>query len=147
MTSFPAEHFARVKMLFPKILAQYSSLVRDGEVIAVSGTLSTEEEKDAKILVNSVFRPGELPPAEPKREKKSSQKRGLYLKFSGSGDALVEKAKIITSIFEGDMPLYFYYEDEKKYHRMPRSEFVEVNDTMLTELKRLLGDKNVAVIY
>ena len=134
-------------VLFPKILAQYASLVRDGEVIAVSGTLSTEEEKDAKILVNSVFRPGELPPAEPKREKKSSQKRGLYLKFSGSSDALVEKAKIITSIFEGDMPLYFYYEDEKKYHRMPRSESVEVNDTMLAELKRLLGDKNVAVIY
>ena len=137
-------------VLFPKVFAQYAQLIRDGEVIAVSGNLSTEEEKDTKLLVNTVFKPGEAPPSAPvskPKESAPSKRCGLYLKFASESDAAVNKAKTITSIFEGDMPLYLYFEDEKKYHKMPKCEFVEVNDTMLAELKRLLGDKNVAVIY
>ena len=135
-------------VLFPKTYTQYSELVREGNVIAVSGTLSIEDEKDAKILVNSVFRPGTAPAETKAAEKKtSSKRRGLYLKFANADDSRREKAEIITSIFDGDMPLYLYFEDEKKYHHMPRSSSVSVNETMLAELKRLLGDKNVAVIY
>ncbi|MBR3149370.1 MAG: DNA polymerase III subunit alpha [Eubacterium sp.] len=134
-------------VLFPKVFLQYASLVREGEVIAVSGTLSIEDEKEAKILVNAVFKPGADAPAVQQPKKSDSKRRGLYLKFRSSDDKRVDKAKIITSIFDGDMPLYFYFEDEKKYHHMPRSSYVQVNDTMLSELKRLLGDKNVVVIY
>ncbi len=139
-------------VLFPKVFVQYAPLVRDGGVIAVSGTLSIEDEKDAKILANVVFKPGSEPQTQqtqPETPKKAadSKHRGLYLKFDSKNDPRISKAEIITSIFDGDMPLYYYYVDEKKYHRMPRSSNVDVNDTMLSELKRILGDKNVAVIY
>ncbi len=40
---------------------------------------------------------------------KKSRHRGLYLRFSSKADGRIEKAKIITSIFEGDLPLHFYY--------------------------------------
>ena len=132
-------------VVFPKVFAQYGALIREGEVIAVTGTLSVEEESDAKLLANRVFKPGTVAP-KPEPQKKRAR-RGLYLKFESNTDPRLEKAKTITSIFEGDTPLYFYYEDEKKYHLMPRNTFVEPNDTMLSELRRLLGDKNVAVIY
>ena len=135
-------------VLFPKTFVQYASLVREGDVIAVSGTLSVEDEKDAKILVNSVFKPGSVPPQPQKKATvKQSKRRGLYLKFESKDDPRIEKANIILSIFDGDVPLYFYYLDEQKYHRMPSGNSVSVNDTMLGELRRILGDKNVAVIY
>lgn len=135
-------------ILFPKILNEYRSMITKGSVIAVRGTLSVEEEKDPKVLVNSVFIPGEEPvktdtaPA----EKKKTSRAGLYLKFGSAEDGRIEKAKVITSIFNGSLPLYFYYEDEGRYHRMPQSEWVDVNPTMLSELRRLLGNDNVAVI-
>ena len=68
------------------------------------------------------------------------------MKFLSADDERIRKASVITSIFDGSLPLYFYYEDTKKYILQPRSAYVDVNDTMLKELKKLLGDKNVAVI-
>ncbi len=140
-------------ILFPKIFMQYASMISDGGVIAVSGTLSIEEEKEVKILANAVYKPNSIPqrkdaPVKATSEEKPKSKRnGLFLKFKSADDERLKKAKTVTSIFEGDMPLYFYFEDEKKYHLQKRSDFVDVNETMLAELKRLLGDENVAVIY
>ena len=140
-------------ILFPKIFAQYASMISEGGVIAVAGTLSIEEEKGAKILVNAVFKPNAIPEAQQKpvgaqpQKSEKSKRRGLFLKFSSAQDERIKRAKVITSIFDGDMPLYFYFEDEKKYHLQRQSDFVSVNETMLSELKNILGDENVAVIY
>lgn len=134
-------------VLFPKVLSQYSSKVYEGAVIAVFGTISIEDEKEPKILVNSVMSPEDLQLKVKPKKKTSSKRRGLYLKFPDKNSPLIKKAEVITSIFEGDMPLYHYFEDEKRYQLLDSNSFVEVNDTMLSELKRLLGDKNVAVIY
>ncbi|MBR1761897.1 MAG: DNA polymerase III subunit alpha [Eubacterium sp.] len=140
-------------ILFPKVFLQYAAMIVEGSVIAVSGTLSLEEEKDAKILVNAVYKPNAIPqqakpsPRQVKPERQQKSKRqGLFLKFTSKDDERLEKARVVTSIFEGDMPLYFYFEDEKKYHLQRQSDFVEVNETMLSELRRILGDGNVAVI-
>lgn len=134
-------------ILFPKVFLEYASLISDGGVIGVTGTLSIEEEKDPKILVNSVFKPdssGVIP--EQKTEKKASTRSGLYLKFTSKEDGRIEKAKTVTSIFDGGFPLYFFYADEGKYVRLPQNEWVDVNPTMLSELERLLGKENVALI-
>ena len=50
-----------------------------------------------------------------------------------------------TAIFDGRIPLYLYFEDEKKLVRAPVSLFVDENEVLLRELKRLLGEKNVVL--
>ncbi|MGN0522844.1 MAG: DNA polymerase III subunit alpha [Eubacterium sp.] len=136
-------------VLFPKTFLQYSNYISEGNVVAVNGTLSIEDEKEPKILVNTVFKPN--PRATTKNTSSTNQKhkrKGLFLKFSSADDdEVIKKAKIITSIFDGDLPLYYYYEDTKSYELQSRECFVDVNETMLSELKRILGDKNVVVIY
>ena len=125
-------------------------MISEGNVIAVSGTLSLEEEKDAKILANAVYKPNSIPEAKQTAQpvqKSSSKRKGLFLKFKSADDERIKRATVVTLIFEGDMPLYFYFEDEKKYHLQKRSDFVDVNETMINELKRILGDENVAVIF
>ena len=138
-------------ILFPKVFAEYAPLITEGGVIGVGGTLSLEEEKDAKILVDTVFRPDlsgntPVPTGEPEKKKSSSKRVGLYLKFTSKNDERIGKAKTVTSIFEGQLPLYFYFEDEGKYIRQPSDDWVDVNATMLSELKRILGEQNVALI-
>lgn len=136
-------------VLFPKTFLQYSSYISEGNVIAVNGTLSIEDEKEPKILVNTVFKPN--PRAITENTSPTNQKhkrKGMFLKFSSADDnEVIKKAKIITSIFDGDLPLYFYYEDTKSYELQARECFVDANETMLSELKRILGNKNVVVIY
>ncbi len=140
-------------ILFPKTFERFGSLISEGTVIGVSGSLSVEEEKDTKILVNAVFRPNADSPPQSSalnnrkpEEKKPSKRSGLYLKFESKGDSRLHRAETVLSIFEGGIPLYYYYEDEGKYIRMPQDRWVDVNPTMLSELKRLLGEGNVALI-
>lgn len=132
-------------IIFPKVLEQYQNLIYDGSVISVSGTLSLEEEKDAKVLADII----EAPPSEKQavtQPQKKKRRTALYLRFKSKNDEKITLAKRVTTIFEGTIPLYFYYIDSEKYELQPRNEFVEVNQTELNELKRILGDENVVFI-
>ena len=146
-------------ILFAKTFLQFGAMISEGNVIAVNGTLSFEEDKDPKILVNTVFKPGTKAPGRTQQNKTASAKqeknnaapdrkkrKGLFLKFTSEKDSRIKPASVVTSIFDADLPLYYYFEDTKQYKLQPRNEFVSVNDTMIKELKRILGDKNVAVI-
>lgn len=130
-------------IIFPKTLEQYQNLIYDGSIISVSGNLSIEEEKDAKVLAGVI----EAPPAESgasnTNETKKRKKKALYLRFENRNDEKIFLAKRVTSIFDGTIPLYFYYTESGEYELQPRADFVEVNETELKELKRILGDENV----
>lgn len=145
-------------IVFPKILQSVSDLLVVSGVITVQGTLSVEEEKEPKILANSITgAPGPNAAAgnpvsetgqenrEPVSHKKGKH-RGLFLRFDSEKDERIKKAKIITSIFEGDFPLCFYYKDKKHYDLQKRADFTAPNPTMLEELCRLLGNENVVVM-
>ena len=135
-------------ILFPKVFLEYENLIFEGNVIAVSGTLSLEEDKDAKILVNSVFKPNSknIQTAQNQPVKKKNKRNGLFLKFRAYDDERIEKCELLLSIFDGVTPLYYYYEDVKKYELQPKGASVSVNPTMLRELKGILGDESVALI-
>ena len=137
-------------IVFPNTLERYNQFLIQSSVITVSGTLSVEEEKDAKVLANVISgapKLGDKPLSNAeKKAKPNHKKRGLFLRFNSKEDYNIEKAKNIVSIFDGSYPLYFYYLDEKKYELQNRTLFVEVNPTMLLELKRILGSDNVVFI-
>lgn len=126
-------------IVFPKTLITYQSQIYEGSVICVQGSLSLEEEKDAKVLVNTI----EQPPTKLPEATKKRKKQALYLRFDSKQDDRIRLAKRVTTIFDGTTPLYFFYNDTGEYELQPREEFVEVNDTELQELKRILGDENV----
>ncbi len=130
-------------IVFPKILNEFSSFVIQGSVMTVTGKVSTEEEKDPKIIAESICgAPNEITVAV---EKKTSakKKKGLFLRFKNENDPCIEKAKRVLSIFdEGTYPLYMYYIESKEY-TLEKGFRVEVNKTMLTELERIMGNENV----
>lgn len=130
-------------ILFPKVFVQYGAMINEGNVIAVAGTVSVEEEKDAKILVNTVYKPNAIP--EPKAEQKK-KRTGLFLKFASRDDDRIEKCRSILASSKGNTPLYFYYEDSKKYYLCDKIDFVSTNDRIMSDLAGVLGEKNVALV-
>ena len=140
-------------IVFPKLLQAVSELLVPSGIITVGGTLSVEEEKDPKILANTVsgapgsdVKPRQDHGAAAGEPQKRSKHKGLFLRFENENDARIHKAKIICSIFEGAYPLYFYYKDKKHYEVQKRECFVAPNVTMLAELRRVLGSENVALV-
>lgn len=136
-------------IIFPKTLEQYSELLYEGSVISVTGNLSLEEQKDAKILAGEIAPPpSENSGADENAQQKPKKHRrtGLFLRFQNEKDENIRLAKRVTTIFEGTIPLYFYYIDSSRYELQPRSDFVEVNQTELGELRRILGDENVVFV-
>lgn len=134
-------------IVFPKTLEKYSELIYETSVISVVGNLSLEEQKDAKILASEIS----LPPsgsnnAAENAPVKKKRKLGLFLRFQNEQDDNIRLAKRVTTIFDGTIPLYFYYIDSGRYELQPRTDFVEVNETELRELKRILGDENVVYV-
>lgn len=136
-------------VVFPKVLEKFNGLIYDGSVISVSGTLSLEEEKDAKVLADYIGEPPTEAGAQSEKISNNSRKRkkALYLRFESKNDEKIILTKRVTSIFDGTIPLYYYYIDTKEYELQPRECFVEVNSTELNELKRIIGDKNVVYKY
>ena len=72
-------------------------------------------------------------------ENKSGRK-GLFLRFDTDISPQIKVCENLISIFEGSLPVYFFYADSKKYILKTKC---DCNDVMLNELKKILGNGNV----
>lgn len=145
-------------VIFPKTLEKYGDMIYDGSIITVFGNLSFEEQKDPKVLAGEILPPPTKDAVknhfngnsngtfENSKVTKKKKKTGLFLRFENKNDDKIRLVKRVTTIFEGTIPLYYYYIDSGKYEIQPKKDFVEVNETELGELKRILGDENVAFL-
>ena len=133
-------------LLFPKVLAQYSHLITEGNIVRVVGRLSTSEEQDTKLICEAVFeapdKNGEM--AQSSKERKNPP--GLYLKVNSKEDMAYKKAMQYIAIFDGTMPLHIYFKDEKKLFHAPVSQRVDVNQPLVNALEDVLGEENIAVV-
>lgn len=148
-------------IVFAKTLEKYAQFLYEGSIITIAGNLSLEEEKDAKILAYSIDSPPSKSDIESGKYKNAGNKNAgqnqgqmhkkkktaLYLRFKNENDEKIELAKRVTDIFDGNIALYYYFTDDKRYVLQPRECFVEVNNTELNELKRILGDENVVFVH
>ena len=160
------DKFGSIEMLvFPKTLMEYSTLIRDGKAILAECTVSIKEDEETKLLCNRVYpapktdaeitqfkamyssskKKAEQPEVKVQNNRSNSDKSGLYLRFKNQECNEFIRAKQVLNIFDGSTPVYFYFEDNKKLLRVPRNMWVDINDVMIRELKRRIGDKNVAL--
>lgn len=130
-------------LVFPKTLTEFSVALREGNVVLIDGRLSLREEEEAKVICEAAVdapRPSKQPAPD-----KGRQRQGLYLRFPTEGCEEMGKAKNLLEIFEGSFPVYFYYKDSGKYFLAPRNLWVDVNEPLMKELRRVLGGENVAL--
>lgn len=130
-------------IVFPKNLAENPALFVEGNIILIRGRVSMREDEDTKIVCESVERcPAEDSiPDEPKTEKKKAQ--GLFLRFDNAQSPQIERCRKLLAIFDGNVPLFYYFSDVKQYRRNPIGIGIDVNPVLLRELRKILGDENV----
>lgn len=134
-------------IVFPKILAEHPSLFSEGNIVLIGGRISMREDEDTKIVCESISPcppensfAEEEKPAENQEKKKAS---GLFLRFDTESSPQIKYCERLLSIFDGSVPLYYYFNDTKEYKRNPIGTGIDVNDVLLRELKKILGESNV----
>ncbi len=139
-------------VVFPKTLIQHSAMFHEGNVLVVKGRLDLRDDEPAKLICEFVMSPEEAlkeaptvteTNTQPTSEKK--KKSGLFLRFKSEGCEEQLAAEKFLTIFEGRTPLYYYFSDKNEYRTLPQSAFVDVNQPLLEELQRLLGEDNVVL--
>lgn len=143
--------FGSIEMLvFPKTLTEYAPLVAEGKILKIDGHISAREEEEPKLICESLSGiPEKGAPARAQGgpgARHSGPAPGLYLRVASKDDALYKKARKYLAVFEGSTPLYLYFLDSGKLMLAPASMRVSVNNVLVRGLKKLLGDKNVAVV-
>ncbi len=137
-------------LVFPQALTRFSMLLEEGKVLCVTGKLSAREDEDPKLLCDEIRSAEALKnQAQPSSRKAASGKQvepGLYLKVKDQADPGYLRAKKYMAIFNGHTQLYVAFMKERKLFRAPASQGVDVNDVLLRELRKVLGEKNVAFV-
>ena len=139
-------------IVFAKSLAAFGAELVLNEAVVITGTISTREEEDPKILLRSVqpltdnasFKETAPPPSKaetPKTEGKKSPSK-LFLKVDSMDSAAFKRAESLIGIFPGSFPVVFYDASVGKYlHAAGYG--VEMSDFVLRELRSILGDDAV----
>lgn len=138
-------------LVFPKTLETYKQSVETDEIVAVTGRISIRDEDAPKILCDSVIKPEEFgknksseQPTRNAGERKGSSNKGLYICIKSADCDEYNRAMRVVDVFDGQTPLYIYCLDTKKLFRAPQKNWVDVNSVLIGELKRILGEHNVA---
>lgn len=112
----------------------------------ITGRLSIRDEKEPQIVVNRA-RPisdfAEQPAQPPVEERPANSRRTgtLYLRLAGESDPRYGKVRAILNMFPGESGVVLYFADTKQR----RGTRCVIMDSMLGELKKVLGEANVVL--
>lgn len=133
-------------IVFPKTLIEKPTMFHEGNILLLHGRVSMREDEDTKVVCEAVEPCPSSVPAEaakaPTQEKKKAA-RGLFLRFDTASSPQIEYCRKLLNIFDGAVPLYYYFADTKEYKRNPIGQNIDVNDVLLRELRIILGESNV----
>lgn len=143
--------YGSIEMLvFPRVLSEFAHLLREENVVEVHARVSLREDEDAKLICDQVLLPASAKDQSAEknaaqRQETRSKRPGLYLRVSSRNSEEYRRAVLLVSIFEGKTPLYLFFEDTHKLNLAPPGMWVDVNEPLLGELRRQIGEKNVAL--
>lgn len=120
---------------FPKIYAKLAVKLSVGTVVLVGGRLSSREDESSKIILDFFETADNV-------KLNTSKRSGLFLRFSDNNSELYNNcvAYLKQNAIEGDTPLYYYFCDSKKYFPCKK---ISVSEKFISDLKSIIGDKNV----
>ncbi len=137
---------ASIEMLaFSNVLNQYGGYLRENSAVVITGRLSLRDDKEPQIVINrarpiSDYAQG-APEPEPVPRSRPPKTGTLYLRLPTEQGRLYPKIKAILNMFPGDSSAVLYFSDT----RQRRGTRCAVMDSMLRELKNVLGEENVVL--
>jgi len=115
-------------IIFPKIFAQYEKIIANEQVVSIVGKVSTKEDEEPKILMDSAA----------KIDVKNENMR-FYVKIPSGCDGKINALKEILRIYNGNVPVFLHFASTKQTYAAPREFWVEPCEGLEKRIKELLG--------
>lgn len=135
-------------IVFPTVFDRCRKYLEEDAALIVTGKLSLKEDEEPKILCDMVepLTHGAKPSA-PKQQavKPAANTKKLYLKFSIGKEYLLERVASVLSANAGKTPVLIYKEEKKQTSMAPPHLWADATESLLGELKDILGDGNVVL--
>ena len=138
---------AAIEMLaFSNVLNQYGGYLKENSPVVITGRLSIRDEKEPQIVVNrarpiSDYSEGTVQEEQVSRQQEPVRSGTLYLKISSEQDPVYRKVKAILNMFPGESGVVLFFADT----RLRRGTRCQFGESMLQELKNILGNANVVL--
>ena len=134
-------------IVFPKVLEVFRDAIRENAVVVIEGRLSVREDEPSKLMAESIspiegYDPKHPQANRPDRMRDATQR--LYIRLPSRSCPQYAKVVNLLEIFDGDMPVIFYLEDTKQKLAAPRRLYTSGHPLFFQELRRLVGEKNIA---
>ncbi len=164
-------------LFFDRAFVQYNETIKKGGPMVLSGRISVREEETPKLVVEHVAKapvPGEsfdevlrkvnisktnhfesrkrttAPPVSQTRGTESgtlSSHHGVYLRLPSLESPLWKQVGPIMRFFSGKEPVYVRCTDTGQLIKTPAEYWVDPNEQLMNELRRILGSENVAQVH
>ena len=114
--------------------------------MVITGRLSIRDDKDPQIVINrarpiSDFADQDVQEDPAPRKPETPRQGSLYLKIAGETDPVYRNVKAILILFPGENNVVLYFADTK----IRRGTRCSLSESMVRELKKVLGDANVVI--
>ncbi|MDU7501820.1 MAG: DNA polymerase III subunit alpha, partial [Finegoldia magna] len=129
-------------IVFPQKYEQYSSFLKEDEILIVSGRLNIIEGEVPKILVDSIQSIKSISNVE--NQEQTEEK--LFLRITKNMPSyILDKVKPILLNSKGNTQSNIYFEEKKQNYLLGNEFRISVEDDTIDELVSLLGRENVVL--
>jgi len=140
-------------VIFPKIYSKHESHLLEGKAVIIKGRAQSKEEQDSVVVCNELI--PLTPDSKPHSSEGVAQSDGvvtpltntkkLWLKIPVSDNPPYDKVMAAISRKPGHTPVVLYDERKKERKLVNEELWTEADESVILELKQILGDKSVVV--
>ncbi len=116
-------------IIFPKTLMQFDSIIAEEAIISIIGRINAKEDEHPKIIMDAA-----LPIST-----ETPQSR-LYIKIPEDSEDKLSRLKEIFKIYSGNVPVYLYFEKDKKTISAPKELWVTPCEGLNVQTRKIIGE-------
>ncbi|RKD25243.1 DNA polymerase III catalytic subunit, DnaE type [Caminicella sporogenes DSM 14501] len=135
-------------IVFPTVYDKTLEYLHEDSIVIVIGKINLKEDEEPKILADNI-----LPLTKENVKKlinvvkyeKREVSRKLFLKLKYMDLKKINIIKSILSKKRGNIPVYLYIESEKKKLKADKSLWVNIDEEIIKQLKKVVGEDSVKI--
>ena len=130
-------------IVFPNTFAEHNKKFMVGNIVEILANVDIKDEEEPKLLCDSL----KLSPKEPVKNVSQNKKgpQRIFIKLPSKNSKEYKYVNKLIAVFEGTSPVSLYYADTKTYEHLPHKYDLYLNDVLVKELKRVLGENAVVI--